>query len=99
MVSAAKNVETRNQGPGLFFFTMWGWNDINHLLITIQVFPAMKRELNHELDHYALRRECECVTIPHVFAGERGSINPRKFWSINGKGWIHLLCPRVDATL
>ena len=78
MVKAAKNMETRNQGPGIYIFSMWGWNDINHLLIAIQVFPAMKKELNHELGHYALRRECECVSLPEVFSGERGSINPGK---------------------
>ncbi len=72
MVSAAKNMETRNQGPGLSFFAVWGWNGSTHLLITIQFFPVMMRELNHELDHYALRCECECVTLLHVFAGERG---------------------------
>jgi len=32
------------------------------------------RELNHELDHYALHREYACVTFPRVFTGERGSI-------------------------
>ena len=99
MVSAAKNMGTRNQGSGFFFFAVWGRNGITHLFITIQVFPVMMRELNHELDHYALRGECECVTFTQVFAGERGSINPGKLWSINGKGRIHLQCPRVDATL
>jgi hypothetical protein len=39
------------------------------------------------------------VALLHVFAGERGFINQRKFWSINGKGRIYLPCPRVDATL
>jgi hypothetical protein len=74
MVSAAKNKQTRNQGPGLFFFTVWGRNGIAHILSTIQIFPVMMRELNHELDHYALQREYACVTFPHVFTGERGSI-------------------------
>ncbi len=99
MVSAAIHMGTRNQGHGFFFFAMWGWDGITHLFIAIKVFPVMMRELNHELDHSALRGECGCVTFPHVFAGERGLNNPGKLWSINGKGGIHLPCPLVDATL
>ena len=99
MVSAAKHMGTRNQGPGFFFFAVCRWNGSTHLFIAIQVFPVMMRELNHELDHYALRGECERVTFPHVFAGECGLINPGKLLSINGEGRIHLPCPRVDATL
>lgn len=83
MVSAAKNMETRNQGHGLFFFSVWGRNSCAHLLITIQVFPVMMRELNHELDHYALQRECECDLAPCVRRRTR-LIKLRKFWSIYG---------------
>lgn len=99
MVSAAKNMETRSQGLGLFFLIVWGRNGMTHLLNPIQVFPVTMSELNHELDHYALRGECEHVNFPYLFAGERDSMNPKKFWLINGKCRVHLPCPRVDATL
>ncbi len=99
MVSAAKNMGTRNQGPDFFFLAEWGRNGISRLFIVIQVFAFMMMELNHELAHYALRGECDCVKFPPVFAGERDSKLPGKLWSINGKGRIHLPCPPVDATL
>ena len=99
MVSAAKHKETRNQGPGFFLFAVWGRNGSTHRIVAIQVFPVMMSELNHELDHYALRGKCERANFPHLFAGERDSMNPRKFWLINRKGRVHLPCPRVDATL
>ena len=84
MVSAAKHMGTRNQGPGFFFFAVWGRKGSTHLFVGIQVFPVMMSELNHELDHCALRGECERVTFPYLFSGERDPMNPRKLWSING---------------